>query len=43
VVTIEPGIYHEHWGGIRIEDCVLVTGDGGAVLTAAPKKELIDL
>lgn len=33
VMTIEPGIYMEGLGGIRIEDDVLVTGDGGRLLT----------
>jgi len=34
VFTIEPGIYIPEWGGFRIEDMVLVTGDGCEVLTS---------
>jgi Xaa-Pro aminopeptidase len=37
VVTIEPGIYLPDWGGIRIEDDVLITPDGAEVLTHVPK------
>lgn len=37
VVTIEPGIYIEGRFGIRIEDMVAVTRNGGQVLTPAPK------
>jgi Xaa-Pro aminopeptidase len=37
VVTVEPGIYLPDWGGIRIEDDVLVTSDGYEVLTHLPK------
>lgn len=37
VVTVEPGIYIPHWGGIRIEDMVLVKKDGFEVLSHIPK------
>jgi len=37
VITVEPGIYLPDWGGIRIEDDVLVTPDGCEVLSHVPK------
>jgi Xaa-Pro aminopeptidase len=38
VITIEPGLYIPHWGGIRIEDDVLVTHDGHKLLSTLPRE-----
>jgi len=37
VYTIEPGIYIDGWGGIRIEDMVLMTDNGNKLLSHAEK------
>jgi Xaa-Pro aminopeptidase len=36
VITVEPGLYRAGYGGLRLEDLVLVTADGHDVLTDYP-------
>jgi Xaa-Pro aminopeptidase len=41
VVTIEPGVYLTGWGGVRIEDDIVVKKDGNEVLNKTSKELMI--
>ena len=41
VITIEPGVYVPDYGGVRIEDDVLLTEQGCIVLNTAPKEFMV--
>jgi len=36
VITLEPGLYRAGYGGVRLEDILLVTDDGAEVITSYP-------
>lgn len=40
-LTIEPGIYIDDWGGVRVEDVLLFTDTGIEILTAKANKQQI--
>ena len=40
VFTVEPGLYEAGWGGIRIEDVVIMSERGPINITRAPKGTL---
>jgi len=37
ILSVEPGVYVPGWGGVRIEDAVLITDEGPERLTQYPK------
>lgn len=41
VITVEPGLYYVHIGGVRLEDMVVVTAEGCRNLTKLPKQLVI--
>jgi Xaa-Pro aminopeptidase len=41
VFTIEPGIYISGWGGVRIEDMVVLENGRARVITRAPKLDVV--
>ncbi|HXY18828.1 MAG TPA: aminopeptidase P family protein [Gemmatimonadales bacterium] len=41
VVTVEPGVYYSDWGGVRIEDDVVLGEAGATLLTQFPRDLLV--
>jgi Xaa-Pro aminopeptidase len=42
VFSVEPGVYLPGWGGVRIEDLVVLEPDGARVLCHSPKSLTLD-
>ena len=43
VFSVEPGIYLTGWGGVRIEDLVIMENGSPRVLTHAHKRDVVEL
>ena len=41
ILTVEPGLYISDWGGVRIEDDLLVTVGGAEVLPRIAKELIL--
>lgn len=42
VVTVEPGVYRPGFGGVRVEDLVVVTETGARAVSTSPKDPVVD-
>jgi Xaa-Pro aminopeptidase len=41
VITVEPGIYIEGFGGVRIEDIIIINDTSPIILTKSPKEIIV--